>query len=681
MPQRPPGNGTRPENLTKCVRCQWLFSDRLAHDACSGHVIRTCDQALDRAPIACYPLTAGSGSLTRMADAPAQESELWLVSVGPGDTRRMTLDQLDQAFSDGMIDEATMLCEVGTEDWQPLYVVAGLEPPTRVTAPGSPAPPHSPPAAESPQAPTEPNAPTHSYRAPAPTEIGPPTAANFAVPDQPSAPDRANVDVDADDAETEITKLPSEKQKQAAIANSAASTSSSSAGAFKVPTPGQPRANALGVPRPAGMRVPGAGLSRGKVGARKSGGFRVPTPDAPAQALPSRSNPPQAASVSPLTAKPLSSRPPAPASQPPSPAVSSSVPAAPRSVAPPLPASFTNPTPVAASGSGVAAPQTEPTTTKAAALDSPFSGMPVASVKRPGESSPETPAAQTEGPAEAQPERPATAEVAPAPAAPLDVDPEPAAGSEPTSTAPSPATAALGTPSVTPPHDPALGVPAPTPGGPQSKAPPLPNNAFAHLSSPPVADSSVGLSSAAVAPGVTPSHAPISPSPVQVVGQSVANAQPALSAATANPDSTVSSSLAPGSLAPGSLAPSGMPSGAPPAATLGMVNPSAPPMVAAGVPAQVATDLDENPFAKPKATGMGRAEKLVLAAACLLSLLLILNRNGVLFGIAKSVGAESTYTSIDGALGGPSLNTERGVQQFVERIKSNTNAPQAESSP
>src|SRR5690606_6546505 len=119
-----------------------------------------------------------------MADAPAQESDLWLVSVGPGDTRRMTLDQLDEAFSDGMIDETTMLCELGTEDWQPLYVVAGREPPTRVTAPGAPAPPHSPPAAASAPVVNQGNAgPPHSYRAPAPTEIGPPTAANFAASD------------------------------------------------------------------------------------------------------------------------------------------------------------------------------------------------------------------------------------------------------------------------------------------------------------------------------------------------------------------------------------------------------------------------------------------------------------------------------------------------------------------
>lgn len=99
-------------------------------------------------------------------------------------------------------------------------------------------------------------------------------------------------------------------------------------------------------------------------------------------------------------------------------------------------------------------------------------------------------------------------------------------------------------------------------------------------------------------------------------------------------------------------------------------------MAAASVPAQLADapDLDDNPFAKPKASGMGRAEKLILAAAALLSLLVILNRNGVLPGIAKSVGAESAYTSIDSALGGPSLNTERGVQEFVERIKSNASA-------
>lgn len=75
-----------------------------------------------------------------MAEAAVPESELWIVNISAGQTRTMTLEEVDDAFNSGLINEGTMVCEVGTDLWQPLYVVAGLEPP-RPTTPGSPAPP------------------------------------------------------------------------------------------------------------------------------------------------------------------------------------------------------------------------------------------------------------------------------------------------------------------------------------------------------------------------------------------------------------------------------------------------------------------------------------------------------------------------------------------------------------
>lgn len=64
-----------------------------------------------------------------MAQPAAEEDELWEVSLAPGERKVMTLEQLDDAYRLGIITEATLVCERGSEDWQPLYVVAGLDPP------------------------------------------------------------------------------------------------------------------------------------------------------------------------------------------------------------------------------------------------------------------------------------------------------------------------------------------------------------------------------------------------------------------------------------------------------------------------------------------------------------------------------------------------------------------------
>ncbi len=74
-----------------------------------------------------------------MSEAP--EEDLWQVAVAPGDTRMMTLEQLDAAFEAGLVNESTLIAEAGSSDWEPLYVVAGLEPPSTVgqhTVPGPP---------------------------------------------------------------------------------------------------------------------------------------------------------------------------------------------------------------------------------------------------------------------------------------------------------------------------------------------------------------------------------------------------------------------------------------------------------------------------------------------------------------------------------------------------------------
>jgi hypothetical protein len=57
------------------------------------------------------------------------ENTLWDVVTSPGKTERMTLDQLDASFQAGAISEGTLVREPGTNDWRPLYEVAGLEPP------------------------------------------------------------------------------------------------------------------------------------------------------------------------------------------------------------------------------------------------------------------------------------------------------------------------------------------------------------------------------------------------------------------------------------------------------------------------------------------------------------------------------------------------------------------------
>ena len=77
------------------------------------------------------------------------DSELWYVATGPGETKLLTLEQLDDLFRLEIIDANTRLWQPGMREWLPLSVVAGLDEPSRPAAP----PPQS---ARVPRAPSPP---------------------------------------------------------------------------------------------------------------------------------------------------------------------------------------------------------------------------------------------------------------------------------------------------------------------------------------------------------------------------------------------------------------------------------------------------------------------------------------------------------------------------------------------
>jgi hypothetical protein len=67
----------------------------------------------------------------------------WYVNVGSEDVRMMTLDELVDAFENGVITSETLVVEVGGNEWQPLKEVADLgeEDPVPAAAPVSSAAP------------------------------------------------------------------------------------------------------------------------------------------------------------------------------------------------------------------------------------------------------------------------------------------------------------------------------------------------------------------------------------------------------------------------------------------------------------------------------------------------------------------------------------------------------------
>jgi len=66
------------------------------------------------------------------------EENLWYVKTPDGDVHRVTLDQLDEAFQAGRIDENVMVLAAGASKWAKLSALAGLdEPAPAPTVPNS----------------------------------------------------------------------------------------------------------------------------------------------------------------------------------------------------------------------------------------------------------------------------------------------------------------------------------------------------------------------------------------------------------------------------------------------------------------------------------------------------------------------------------------------------------------
>lgn len=67
----------------------------------------------------------------------SETEDRWYVNVGSDDVRMMTLDELVDAFENGLITRDTLVVEVGGNEWQPLKEVADLgdEDPVPAAAP------------------------------------------------------------------------------------------------------------------------------------------------------------------------------------------------------------------------------------------------------------------------------------------------------------------------------------------------------------------------------------------------------------------------------------------------------------------------------------------------------------------------------------------------------------------
>jgi hypothetical protein len=70
----------------------------------------------------------------------SEANELWYVKTADGDVDRMTLDQLDEAFNDGRIDENVTVLPAGETKWVRLGVLLGLDQPQppQVALPATP---------------------------------------------------------------------------------------------------------------------------------------------------------------------------------------------------------------------------------------------------------------------------------------------------------------------------------------------------------------------------------------------------------------------------------------------------------------------------------------------------------------------------------------------------------------
>ena len=69
----------------------------------------------------------------------SEANDLWYVKTADGDVDRMTLDQLDEAFNDGRIDENVTVLPAGETRWVRLGTLLGLDPPA-APAPQPPTP-------------------------------------------------------------------------------------------------------------------------------------------------------------------------------------------------------------------------------------------------------------------------------------------------------------------------------------------------------------------------------------------------------------------------------------------------------------------------------------------------------------------------------------------------------------
>jgi hypothetical protein len=67
--------------------------------------------------------------------APMSDPDLWYVMLADGDVHRVSLDQLDEAFQAGHIDQETLVLAAGATQWTALGKLAGLDetpPPPKV---------------------------------------------------------------------------------------------------------------------------------------------------------------------------------------------------------------------------------------------------------------------------------------------------------------------------------------------------------------------------------------------------------------------------------------------------------------------------------------------------------------------------------------------------------------------
>jgi len=68
------------------------------------------------------------------------EDSLWYVKLADGDVERVTLDQLDEAFQNGQIDENSMVLAAGTDQWMRLADLLQLSDATPPPPPPTPMP-------------------------------------------------------------------------------------------------------------------------------------------------------------------------------------------------------------------------------------------------------------------------------------------------------------------------------------------------------------------------------------------------------------------------------------------------------------------------------------------------------------------------------------------------------------